>query len=239
MHVSPAADTSDEIGGSVRDPSIMPLRLSKDETRAVAFLGFLLAASAGARLVKRPTPFEPDARAVDLSELERASKALRDGPPPLAPGERIDPNTALAEQLMRLPGASRAVVDRIVAERSNGAYRTADDLKRVAGIGPASVQKWRDRLALPAAPAGPAASAEAGRVARPDVENAVPGPLDLNRAGTAELEGLPGVGPVLARRIAAFRDSVGGFRAIEQLQEVRGVGPAMMRRLAPLIRIGS
>jgi competence protein ComEA len=44
---------------------------------------------------------------------------------------------------------------------------------------------------------------------------------------------------VLARRIVAWRDSVGRFTAVEQLEEVRGVGPAMMRRLAPLVRIGS
>jgi competence protein ComEA len=64
------------------------------------------------------------------------------------------------------------------------------------------------------------------------------GPIDLNRATAVELQKLPGIGAVLAGRIVAWRDSVGRFTAVDQLEEVRGVGPAMMRRLAPLVRIG-
>jgi competence ComEA-like helix-hairpin-helix protein len=212
----------------------MSLRLSTDESRAVAFIGLLLAASAGARMLRRPVPFEPDATAVDLSELERASRKKAEGPPRLRPGERIDPNTTPADRLMSLPGASRAVVQRIVDERAKTPFRTADDLQRVAGIGPATVQKWRDLLALP-----PAMSQPPPVAAVPGRESGPADPVDLNRAGVAELERLPGVGPVLARRILAWRDSAGGFRAVEQLEEVRGVGPAMMRRLTPLIRIGN
>jgi competence ComEA-like helix-hairpin-helix protein len=215
----------------------MPLRLSTDESRAVAFIGLLLVVSAGARMLRRPVPFEPDAAAVDLSELERASRKKAEGPPRLGPGERLDPNTATADRLMGLPGASRAVVQRIVEERAKAPFRSADDLRRVAGIGPATVQKWRDLLVLPVQLSSPVpAQAVAAGTDRASVAT---GPVDLNHAGAAELERLPGVGPVLARRIVEWRDSAGGFRSVEQLEEVRGVGPAMMRRLTPLIRIGN
>jgi len=64
-------------------------------------------------------------------------------------------------------------------------------------------------------------------------------PLDLNRATAAELERLPGIGPALASRIVAHRDSAGGWRSIEELQQVRGIGPVLLSRIAPLVRIGS
>jgi DNA uptake protein ComE-like DNA-binding protein len=60
--------------------------------------------------------------------------------------------------------------------------------------------------------------------------------LDIDRASTAELESLPGIGPALARRIAASRDSLGPFGSLEELESrVRGVGPALAKRLAPAV----
>lgn len=52
--------------------------------------------------------------------------------------------------------------------------------------------------------------------------------IDLNRATAAELEGLPGVGPVLAGRIVAYRDLHGSFTAVEDLLDVGGIGEAKL-----------
>jgi competence protein ComEA len=63
-----------------------------------------------------------------------------------------------------------------------------------------------------------------------------PSTVDLDRASAAEMEALPGIGPALARRIAASRDSSGPFGSLEELQSrVRGVGPALAKRLAPAV----
>lgn len=66
-----------------------------------------------------------------------------------------------------------------------------------------------------------------------------PDRLDLNRATALELERLPRVGPVLAGRIVTLRDSLGGFRDVAQLEQVRGIGPVMLERLTPLVRVGA
>ena len=58
------------------------------------------------------------------------------------------------------------------------------------------------------------------------------GPIDVNTATAAELEALPRIGPALAGRIIAYRDSAGPFASIEALEQVRGVGPAMAKALA-------
>ena len=47
--------------------------------------------------------------------------------------------------------------------------------------------------------------------------------LNLNTATVKELETLPGVGPVLARRIVEFRERKGGFRRVEELLVIPGV----------------
>jgi competence protein ComEA len=57
--------------------------------------------------------------------------------------------------------------------------------------------------------------------------------VDLDVATEAEIEGLPRIGPVLARRIVANRDSLGPFGSMEEFQRVRGVGPSMAAQLAP------
>jgi competence protein ComEA len=60
-------------------------------------------------------------------------------------------------------------------------------------------------------------------------------PLDLDTAPAESLERLPRIGPALARRIIADRDSLGPFGSLEGFQRVKGVGPAMVRTLAPYV----
>jgi competence protein ComEA len=59
--------------------------------------------------------------------------------------------------------------------------------------------------------------------------------VDLDRASEQEIEALPRIGPAIARRIVASRDSLGAFGSLEGLGRVRGMGPATRKRLAPLV----
>jgi competence ComEA-like helix-hairpin-helix protein len=63
------------------------------------------------------------------------------------------------------------------------------------------------------------------------------GVLDLNRATAAQLELLPGIGPASAARIVAYRDQIGGFRSVEELDGVSGIGARTLERLRPLVRV--
>jgi competence ComEA-like helix-hairpin-helix protein len=60
-------------------------------------------------------------------------------------------------------------------------------------------------------------------------------PLDINRATSAELELLPGVGPSLARRLVDARARAGGFRDESDLLRVRGLGPKTLQKLRPFL----
>lgn len=62
-------------------------------------------------------------------------------------------------------------------------------------------------------------------------------PLDLNLATETQLDSLPGVGPVLAARIVAWRQANGRFSSVEELLEVSGIGEATLGDIAPLVRV--
>lgn len=63
------------------------------------------------------------------------------------------------------------------------------------------------------------------------------GTVDLNTATVADLDALPGVGPVTAQRILAWRTEHGRFSRVEELQEVDGIGPKTYAQLAPHVRV--
>ncbi len=61
--------------------------------------------------------------------------------------------------------------------------------------------------------------------------------LDLNKATVESLEQLPGIGSVLAQRVVAHRRSVGGFRRIDDLLEVKGIGAKKFERIRSLVTV--
>lgn len=62
-------------------------------------------------------------------------------------------------------------------------------------------------------------------------------PLDLNQASAADLEAVPGLGPVLAHRITTFRAEHGPFRDLEGLLQVKGIGPKLLEKIRPYVVI--
>lgn len=77
---------------------------------------------------------------------------------------------------------------------------------------------------VPAQAGAPPASADAALV-------------DLNSAQVADLDRLPGIGPVLAQRIVDWRTEHGRFSTVDELAEVRGIGPSLMADLRAVVRV--
>ena len=59
--------------------------------------------------------------------------------------------------------------------------------------------------------------------------------IDIDIASAAEIETLRGIGPALAKRIVADRDSLGPFGSTDELQRVRGIGKRMAEKIAPQV----
>ena len=167
---------------------------------------------------------------------EKRDEALRRALP-LRGDERIDPNTAGEEDLDRLPGVGSEVARRIVQMRQDrGPFAEPGDLLSVPGVGPATLARITPYPAWSARPR----FEHAARSSRPDSdpETRRQARLDLNRASHEELQGLPGVGRVMADRILALRQNLGRFRGLEELESVRGIGPTTIERIRPLVIVG-
>ncbi len=89
--------------------------------------------------------------------------------------------------------------------------------------------QWRDPLWLDSVL--PPAPVQAAEVKAPPPA----GPFDVNSAPADTLEFLPGIGPKLAARLIAERESGGRFVDLEDLQRVKGIGPKLAERIAPKI----
>jgi competence protein ComEA len=63
------------------------------------------------------------------------------------------------------------------------------------------------------------------------------GRVPLNSASVAELDALPGIGPVLAQRIVDHRAQNGPFTAVDELEDVPGIGPATFDELVDLVAV--
>jgi competence protein ComEA len=143
----------------------------------------------------------------------------------LAPGARID--DALKAAGGPLDGADTIGL--------NMARQVSDGEQIVVGIAPAKGQ-----------PAALGSSVSSGAAAATSVVPSKPAPstttrrgevLDLNTATVQQLDGLPGIGPVTAAAIVAWREANGRFSSVDQLAEVDGIGPARLEKLRPLVRV--
>ncbi len=68
-------------------------------------------------------------------------------------------------------------------------------------------------------------------------EEQSPQKIDINRAEPWLLEALPGIGEVLAQRIADYRSENGPFRTIEDLLKVSGIGPATFENIKDYLTV--
>ncbi|EKF23132.1 competence ComEA helix-hairpin-helix repeat region domain protein [Mycolicibacterium hassiacum DSM 44199] len=145
----------------------------------------------------------------------------------------LDPGARIADAL----AAAGGPLDGADLVGLNMARRVADGEQIVVGIAPPPGQP-----AVMGSSITPAEAAPAGRA--PDAAGATGAgtaggttTLDLNTATVEQLDSLPGIGPVTAAAIVAWRDAHGRFTSVEQLAEVDGIGPARLEKLRALVHV--
>ena len=62
--------------------------------------------------------------------------------------------------------------------------------------------------------------------------------LNINTATAAQLQNLPGIGPVLAQRIVDYRENNGPFSSVGQITKVKGVGLGLLDEIMDYITVG-
>ena len=144
-------------------------------------------------------------------------KVRRPGLVRLAPGSRVDDALRAAGGV--LPGADPGLL--------NLARKVADGEQVLVGVGPPPGSS---------SPAAPPSGGGSGLDEAPSATSEGTA-TDLNTATAGELDGLPGIGPVLAQRVVSWRAAHGPFRSVEQLREVPGIGEAKFATLRPRVRV--
>ena len=184
-----------------------------------------------------------------LRSEERAAAVVlpRASPVPPATSAAVGPGSQDAEIVVHAAGA--------VARP--GVYRLAPtarvvDLLEAAGGPDAGADLGGVNLAAPLADGArvhfprsgeeppaevPVVEAPPGQTGAGSGGEASPALVDLNEAGAAELESLPGIGPVTAAAILDHRRREGPFRSVESLQEVTGIGPVKLSRIEDLVTV--
>jgi competence protein ComEA len=61
--------------------------------------------------------------------------------------------------------------------------------------------------------------------------------IDVNAADASELQRLPGIGPIGARRIVEEREAAGPYRTVGDLARVAGFGPSRVRGLGGRLKV--
>jgi competence protein ComEA len=127
--------------------------------------------------------------------------------------------------LVRLPSGAR-VADAV--SRAGGFARKADR----SGVNLAAPIADGQQVLVPRAGAPPPGGAAGGSGAGAAAPS---GPISLSSATAEQLDTLPGIGPVTAQKIVAFREQHGPFHSVDGLDAIPGIGPARLAELQGLV----
>jgi competence protein ComEA len=141
----------------------------------------------------------------------------------------LTPGARIADALQAAGGA----VDGADTIGLNMARPLGDGEQIVVGLAPLSGQPRALGSSVSPGSAAPPASGPPTASTKPKRAEV----LDLNTATVEQLDALPGVGPVTAAAIVAWRQANGKFTTVDQLGDVDGIGPARMEKLRPLVRV--
>ncbi len=142
----------------------------------------------------------------------------------------FNPNTISAEELKKL-GFKTFIAERIIKFRNaGGRFKVKSDLYKIYGINAGFVESLLPYIDLPEQLP---AQVENSKAPSSFFKPVVPVAIDLNTADTVALNRLRGIGNKLSQRIVNFREKLGGFYSLEQLNEVYGLNPEVIESIKP------
>jgi len=168
----------------------------------------------------------------------------------------LDLNLATKAELRLIPGIGDALAQRIIDHRERiGRFRSIDELRKVFGIGPKTLERIRhqvfvaptesfvsttsddetDEMATPRFSPRPPGEGSGVRVVSKKASE-LTDPINVNRANQAELQKLPGIGPKLSQRILDERAKT-QFKTVDDLRRVPGIGPKTLEKLRPHVTV--
>ena len=211
--------------------SHLPLMPTPSEQKALAFVAIVILLGGAVRVLRAgsstlPTPLEQQALARQALAADNASQNARQGKNP----KRGRKSRTSRDTVPNVVGGVASVPPSFARPDrpfDRAPYGSALVRPGFSGATPRIDTDVRGLRAVT-----PSAPSAAARKPLPS------SPVDLDFATAREMETLPRIGPALANRIVANRDSLGPFGSLAALKRVKGMGPASLDRLAPLVTFG-
>ncbi len=132
----------------------------------------------------------------------------------------FDPNQVTADEMNKLGFDDRLTRTLINYRLHGGRFYEKEDLKKIYGLSEELYKRLSPYMVFAGAP-----DSHEIPVRKKFLTT---GPIELNRADAAKLEGLPGIGTVLSNRIIRYRSLLGGFYSTRQLSEVYGIADSVV-----------
>ena len=145
----------------------------------------------------------------------------------------FDPNKADSIELSSLGLPSYVVRNVLKYREKGGRFRTADSFSRIYGLTEKQFNSLKPYIRI--------AQTDTPKKEKMDTMVAVVIPerkvfkypegtlVDVNVADTAELKKIPGIGSGIAKAIVAYRNRLGGFYSLSQLEEIDYVTPELLK----------
>ncbi|OYZ00678.1 MAG: hypothetical protein B7Y37_09715 [Sphingobacteriia bacterium 28-36-52] len=178
---------------------------------------------------------------VDYVEKRKTETYKKDyaKPAPVKPTYfHFDPNTATENQFILL-GLTQKNAQTILRYRNKGGkFREPKDFFKIWGIEPAVAKALIPyiRIVLANSPSKYPAVNSSGGYNPTYTPKKIP-IIEVNKASVSEWEALPGIGPVLATRIVKFRDKLGGFAEINEVQKTYGISDSLFSIIQPFLQL--
>lgn len=163
--------------------------------------------------------FEKELAELKKAHLEKdfAISSVDENQPQTRSHQAFDPNTASKEVLVQ-NGIPEKLAERITRFREKGGkFKNTEDLKKIYGLPEELFAQLEPFISI---------QQEKRREEKKQASEAINPKnftVELNTADSVSLLSLPGIGPVFAKRIIAYRNKLGGFFSSEQLKEVFGM----------------
>jgi len=142
----------------------------------------------------------------------------------------FDPNSVTADELQKMNVPQFPASNLVKFREAGGFFNQPADLLRIYGIDTALFKILKPYLVF----AEQSITAQPDEPAKTEAEILI---IELNHADSAELSRLPGIGPVLSNRIIRYRELLGGFASLYQLNEVYGLESYDINRISPMVRV--
>ena len=148
----------------------------------------------------------------------------------------VNVNTADASALTQFTGVGPSTAQKIIDYRTaNGEFTSCNDLVKVKGIGPATLEKIKPDCITTDGDEPVAASQS---TASNSNSSGGTGSVNINTADSGTLTKFNGVGPSTAQKIIDYRTTNGAFTSCNDLVKVKGIGPATLEKIKPDCTVG-